>query len=233
MAWAQDIIVVDSFSTDETLAILAGFKNVRVYQRTFDNHANQWNYALQETAIQTEWVLALDSDYILTDECINEIKKIDPLQDYSGYRISFRYCVFGKPLRGSLYPAVTVLFRTISANYIQDGHTQRVQIEGKIGSMDAFILHDDRKPLSRWLKEQKKYMTLEANIIFNTPVNKLNWPDKARKLLIIAPPLTFFYCVFIKKGFLDGWAGFYYAMQRTITEMILSIELIKLLVKKN
>ena len=49
IAWAKDIVVVDSGSTDGTLAVLAKFPNVRVFNRRFDTHANQWRYAVEET----------------------------------------------------------------------------------------------------------------------------------------------------------------------------------------
>ena len=59
LSWAGDVVVVDSFSTDETGAILARFPNVRVFQRAFDTHAQQWNFALGETGIATPWIVAL------------------------------------------------------------------------------------------------------------------------------------------------------------------------------
>src|SRR4029079_8546941 len=74
LSWARDIVVVDSFSDDETLDIARSFSNVRVYQRRFDGHEQQWNFGLQETGIETDWVLALDADYVLTDELVNELQ---------------------------------------------------------------------------------------------------------------------------------------------------------------
>ena len=64
LSWARDVVVVDSFSDDETLEIAASFPNVRVVQRVFDSHRNQWEFGLRETEIQTPWVLALDADYV-------------------------------------------------------------------------------------------------------------------------------------------------------------------------
>src|SRR5436853_2457479 len=60
LRWARDIVVVDSFSDDETVEIAGSFPHVRVFQRKFDNHGAQWNFGLSETGIATEWVLALD-----------------------------------------------------------------------------------------------------------------------------------------------------------------------------
>src|SRR5215211_8720986 len=75
LRWAGEVVVVDSFSTDQTTAIAASFPNVRVVQRVFDCHRNQWEFGLRETRIETEWVLALDADYIVTNDLKNEIQE--------------------------------------------------------------------------------------------------------------------------------------------------------------
>src|SRR5262249_31194477 len=67
LRWAKDIVVVDSGSTDEPLAMLTEFPNVRVFNRRFDPHATQWRYGVEETQITTDWILRLDADYQLSD----------------------------------------------------------------------------------------------------------------------------------------------------------------------
>ena len=64
LSWAKEIVVVDSFSEDETVEIATSFPQVRVVQRAFDCHRNQWEFGLKETGISTPWVLALDADYV-------------------------------------------------------------------------------------------------------------------------------------------------------------------------
>ena len=66
LTWAEKIVVIDSFSTDETLEILHSYVQVQVFGRKFDTHAKQWNYGLQQ--VKSPWVLSLDADYIITDE---------------------------------------------------------------------------------------------------------------------------------------------------------------------
>lgn len=63
--WAKTIVVIDSYSEDETLKILSDYKQVQLFQRIFDNHTNQWNYGIEK--VTTKWVLSLDADYILSD----------------------------------------------------------------------------------------------------------------------------------------------------------------------
>ena len=157
LSWAKDIVVVDSFSDDDTVAIAKSFPNVRVFQRAFDCHRNQWEFGLKQTRISTPWVLALDADYVLSDALIAELAQLTPDAHTSGYRASFVYCIKGRKLRSGIYPPVTVLYRRETATYLQDGHTQRIALEGAIEDLGAPVFHDDRKSLRRWFSSQSKY----------------------------------------------------------------------------
>ncbi len=227
LSWAKEIVVLDSGSTDRTLDILSGYRNVRVVSRRFDSHANQWNFGLQECGITSEWVLALDADYVLDDECLAGLGKMVNQSGISGCRAHFYFCVNGQPLRGTLYPPVTVLYRRTEAQYIQDGHTQRVKISGVVSDLPGHILHDDRKSLSQWLHAQARYANLEAGVLLQSQWSELSWPRRLRRWHVIMPALMFFYCLVIKRGVLDGWAGLHYAFQRALAESIQSIILIE------
>ena len=93
LAWAQDIVVVDSHSTDGTLEILAEHPRVRVFSRVFTTHAEQWNFGLEQTSIGAEWILALDADYVLSEALIFEIRCLEDRADTGGYQAGFTYCV--------------------------------------------------------------------------------------------------------------------------------------------
>ena len=223
--WAERIVIVDSYSTDNTLEILQSYPQVEVRQRKFDTHTRQWNYGLEQ--IETEWVLSLDADYVLTDELIKEIKQIPDNSVINGYFVYFKYCVFGKPLKASILPPRQALFRRSEAIYIDDGHTQLIEVKGKSDYLKNSILHDDRKPLTRWLWAQDRYMIIEAKKLMEIPKSELSFADKIRRKKIIAPLIIFFYCLILKQGILDGWRGWYYAFQRTLAEILLSIRLIE------
>lgn len=227
LEWARDVVVVDSFSTDGTVEIAKAFDRVRVTQRPFDTHAAQWNFAIHETGISVEWVLALDADYILTRELVTELEILRPELDVAGYRARFTYCVFGRPLRRSLYPPVTILFRRECARYDQDGHTQRVRLTGKTNYLRNIVYHDDRKPLSRWLVSQSAYMSLECAKLLERQKKDLTFADKIRKWRLLSPALTFLYCMIGKGALLDGWPGVFYSIQRSLAELILSMHLLE------
>jgi glycosyltransferase involved in cell wall biosynthesis len=197
LRWARDVVVVDSFSDDQTLDIVSSFPNSRISQRAFDTHMNQWAYALTETNIKSDWVLALDADYVLTPELIEELKALSPPSTVHGYRTRFLYCVNGKQLRGSAYPPATTLYRRANAVYIQDGHTQRIQVPGEVRDLQSPILHDDRKPLARWMQAQCRYMKLEAEKLLFSDSGQLGWADRLRKARLVAPFVMLFYCLFV------------------------------------
>lgn len=232
LSWAKDIVVVDSGSTDATREIAAQHSAVRVFQRLFTTHAEQWNFGVHETGIATDWVLALDADFVLSDELIRELDSMAPDAGAAGYQASFTYCIDGRPLSGAAYPPVVVLFRRALARYTQDGHTQRVQLNGPIGTLAGRILHDDRKSLTHWLSAQSRYMRLEAEKLSQAPPGSLGLADRLRQAIVLAPPAMFFYCYILRGGILDGRAGLFYALQRAASELILSMFLVERMLQR-
>src|SRR5262249_12011662 len=136
-----------SGSTDETIQILQRYKKVNIIHKPFIDFASQCNFGL--TRISSPWVLSLDADYVLSDELVDELAALTPPNNVVGYRVSFIYQIYGRPLRGSLYPPRTVLYRTDRGSYSQEGHAHRVKLNGDIVTLGGVIYHDDRKPLAR------------------------------------------------------------------------------------
>jgi len=224
LAWARQILVIDSFSDDRSLEICEGFDNVKVIQRAFDSAAGQGNFGLAQ--VETDWALSLDSDYIVPAAFVDELEQLEVHEQVTGYFASFRYAVFGTLLRGTLYPPRQVLYRKANASYFDDGHTQRVRTEGLTRGLENPLIHDDRKPLSRWFQSQLRYARLEADKLSSTPPDELGRADRLRKWIFPAPPLVLLYALFFKGAILDGWPGWYYALQRCTAELILSLTLL-------
>jgi len=225
LSWAESILLIDSGSTDRTIEYArAGYPNVRVVEREFDSFANQCNFGLSQ--IESEWVLSLDADYIVTPELSAEIAALNPPTDVAGYSVEFRYCVFGRPLRSTVYPARTVLYRRQRARYRDEGHGHRVMIDGKVERLSGKIEHDDRKPFSHWLSSQDNYARIEATHLLSQPLEKLSVQDKLRRAIFFAAPAMFLYLLFWRELILDGWPGWFYVCQRTIAELLLSIRLL-------
>jgi glycosyltransferase involved in cell wall biosynthesis len=224
--WAQRIVIVDSGSTDRTLEILSSTPNVHVVHRVFDTHAQQWNFGL--SLIHSGWVLSMDADYIVTTSLRKEI--LLGLQkarqsSVTGFLIPFRYCVSGKPLRGSVLPPRLALFEARSAVYIDDGHTQLLHFSGKYERLRQPFLHDDRKSLCRWLWAQNRYLDLEADKLLTMPECELSFADRVRKRYVFAPFAVLILCLIWHRGLFDGWRGWFYAFQRLYVEVLLSLML--------
>lgn len=223
LAWAREVVVLDSGSTDETREIAAQFPNVRFEVRPFDDHTTQWNHGVDAT--RTPWVLSLDADYVLGGGFEDELASLDGAAD--AYDAGFRYLIFGQALRGSLYPPRAVLFHKSRCRYVQDGHTQLLEVKGPLGHLKTRIDHDDRKPLTRWIASQDKYALLEAEKLMKAAPGTLRLQDKLRLTGWAAVPASLVYTLLVKGTLLDGWRGWYYALQRVIAEIMLALRLIE------
>ena len=224
LRWARRIVVVDSGSTDGTLDIVSRFAQAEVLHRPFDGFAAQCNFGLEQ--IRTDWVLSLDADYELSEALVRELSELRPSADVAGYRARFVYRVRGRPLRGSLYPPRTVLYRARAARYADEGHGHRVSVDGDVRSLKGIIYHDDRKPLARWFSAQQRYAKLEALHLRQSTPGRLSRSDRIRRTAWPAPFLVFAYVLVVKGCLLDGWPGWYYALQRLLAEVLLNLELI-------
>jgi glycosyltransferase involved in cell wall biosynthesis len=224
LIWAKQIIVVDSGSTDGTIEILQTYGQVGILHRLFTDFADQCNFGV--THVKTPWVLSLDADYELSDSLVTELKSLEPSGTTAGYAARFIYRIYGRPLRASLYPSRTVLYRRVTAKYQNEGHGHRVVVDGLISSLSAPIYHDDRKPLARWFASQQRYAQKEAEYLLSSNRADLGKMDRIRLAAWPAPLLVLVYTLLIKRCALDGWPGWAYALQRTLAETLIALELI-------
>jgi glycosyltransferase involved in cell wall biosynthesis len=222
--WVPRIIVLDSFSTDATCEIARSFPNVVLKQRKFDTHASQWNYGV--SLAEAPWLLALDADFFVPEEFRREVESLKPSDSVVAYAAGFRFLIAGKALRSSIYPPRTVLFKRGSCQYIDEGHTQVLKANGEVILLQSRLDHDDRKPLSRWVVSQDAYARLEARHLLLADREKLKREDQLRLGIFYAPPIMFFYLLFVRGLILDGWRGWFYVMQRVVAECLLSLRLV-------
>jgi len=223
VSWANKIVVLDSGSTDRTRELATSIPSVQWEEHGFINHAAQWNYAV--SLVETEWILALDADYQVTTEFRKELSVLNP-KGHSAFRALFLYCIASKTLHCSIYPPVVVLYRKGAAKYVQDGHTQRLIVNGKTGELTVPLVHDDRKSFRHWLRGQWRYAKLEAPKLAHLHWCEARWPERLRKLLLIMPILIPLYILIVRGGILDGWRGLRYAGERSLAEFMISGRLV-------
>jgi len=223
LAWAREVIVCDSGSSDATLEIARRFLNVRVVERALDTLADQWTFAVDQA--KTDWVLTLDADYFVPQAFADELSRLDAAAD--GYEASFIYAINGRPLRATLYTPRAVLLRRDRSTFYMDGHTQRVRVDGGVVPLRERIVHDDRKSMRSFLARQRRYMRDEAAKLRTADPRTLNAAARLRRLRVVAPFVVVPYLLFAKGLVLDGRAGLRYVLERFLAEAILSIALFR------
>jgi len=221
LRWAREVVVVDSMSDDDTVAIARSFANVRVVQRPFDAHAAQWRFGVAQ--VRTPWVLTLDADYFVPDDAVREIAALAPPPDVAGYVARFRYAVDGRPLRATLYTPRPVLLRAGAFEIWQDGHTQRTRVAGRTETLREPFVHDDRKPWHRFVERQRAYARAEAAKLRGE--HAPNFAARLRKLRSVAPFAVLAHTLFVKGLILDGRVGWQYAKERFVAEWLIAREL--------
>lgn len=220
LGWAKRIVIVDSGSTDASKALATTFPNVAWFERPFDSHANQWSYALFETAIDTPFVLALDADMEVPPDLRDEIASLVARDDNAGALIPFSYQVQGVPLWGSLCPPQVRLLRRDCVEVLDAGHTQAFRVRGAVRRCRACLVHDDRKSLDRWVSAQLRYSAIEAARLAVTG-RRGNLKDHLRRRLPAWPMLVGFLAYVRAGGPWYGAAARRYALERLIYEAML------------
>jgi hypothetical protein len=218
LAWAPRIVVVDSGSSDRTAEIARSFGNVAWFVREFDSHASQWFYAVHQTAIDTPHVLALDADMRPAHGFAQELAGFLERDGLAGL-VPFEYRAHGRALLGSVYPPQARVFAKDAIRIEQCGHTQAFTADTPLYRFRAKLIHEDRKPFSRWVANQLKYAALEAERIRTAPASSLR--DRLRRSGF-SPAILGAYAYLRAGGPLAGHAARAYAQERMVFESLLA-----------
>lgn len=241
VAFADDIVVLDSYSSDQTVA-LAEAKGARVVQRKFDNWAAHQNWAMQNIEFKNEWVFYLDADERMTPELQKDILGIadNPGETRHGYFCGRTNYFMGRTIT-HCYPPVPIM-RFFQPKYIR--YERLVNpiaiIDGETGYLKSRFLHYNfSKGLTEWVDKHNKYSLAEAKeglkaLREQDPDVSLFSKDHALKRVALKnlalrlpgrPFLKFVYLYFFKLGFLDGRAGFTYCVLQAIYEYLIDLKM--------
>ena len=165
VAWSDDVLVVDSFSTDRTVE-LARSRGARVLQNRFEDFARQRNFGLREGKLKHDWVLHLDADEVVTPELQAELQALANRAEHDAYRVASKMMFQGRWLkRSGMYPSYQVRFgRRDRLKFQQVGHGQRESLAtGSVGTLREPLLHHSfSKGLADWIERHNRYSTAEA-----------------------------------------------------------------------
>ena len=196
VSFANQIVIVDSFSEDKTVAIALKYK-CEIIKRKFDNFSNQKNEAIKHA--KGDWILFLDADERVTErlklELLDTIKK----SKHEAYKIRFPHFYMNR----FLYHTENKVVRLVKNNtvYFEGLVHEKLIHKGTVGILKNFMLHYTYKGLFHYIKKKDSYAWFQATM--ESEKNK-----KATYFhLIFKPFYRFFHTYVIRRGFLDGIPG--------------------------
>lgn len=225
---ADQVFVVDSFSTDRTVEIAKSY-GAEVCQHPFEHWAAQRNWALDNLPIQTSWVLFLDADERVTAELAHEIAQILPqtASDVAGFYINRRFIFLGRWLRhGGYYPNwVLRLVRPELTRVIPAGDREYFQVSGDVRYLKHCLIHEDLRGLDFWISKHNRISRMAAlkaiSVNDETTHEKFGelegrWRVWVRDHIVerlpafLQPFIFFSYRYVFRLGILDGKEGLIY-----------------------
>ena len=176
--WCDDIVVYDSYSTDRTIE-LAKAAGARVFQRSFDNYANQRNAALTQVEYKHSWLLMLDADEQATPELVQEIHDIAKNKEISIslYHVRRKDMFFGKWLRHSSgYPTWFGRFFRVGKVRVEREINEEYHTDGTVGHLKTHYIHYPfNKGVAFWFERHNRYSSMEAASLLQDVRMPLEW----------------------------------------------------------
>jgi glycosyltransferase involved in cell wall biosynthesis len=219
--FADEILLVDSGSTDGTLALAERY-GARIVHQDWLGFGQQKQFAV--TTARHDWVLCLDSDERVTPELAAAIQQEMLAPRYSAYRFARRNRFLGRWLtHGEGYPDLSLrLFHRAHASWSRDDVHETVITAKETGRLAGDLLHDSADDLATYLAKQNRYSTLHAHMLYRQG-RRANYLQ-----LFTHPAWRFLKFYFFKRGFLDGGPGFAHVAigcHNTFTKYLKLIEL--------
>lgn len=229
VAISDDVHVVDSFSTDDTLDICRRF-GASVRQRAFKNYADQRNWAISNLPLKHEWQIHIDADEELSTQLLEEVARIDFSDTpFDGFLIGRKIVFLGRTLRfgGIAWTWHYRLFRKGFGRCEQRLYDQHFVPEGKVGTLDAYMLDHQEQSLALWTHSHNRWSDMEAVEVASeeaqkegqvsarftgTPIHRKRY-FKSRYYRLPLFWRVFAYLAYryvIRLGFLDGYRGLVY-----------------------
>lgn len=228
-AIAQQIVVVDCHSTDSTKIIACEY-NAIYLNKTWINHAEQFNWALSQLK-DANWILRIDADEVLTPELSSQITtKLSLLpSDVNGVYLNRRIKFLGTPIKyGGIFPIkVLRLFRYGHGKCENRWMDEHIIVNGSVSYFSGELVDDNLNSLTWWISKHNRYASLEAIEMLNLEHGFMHATQRVESQLSGIPyskrwiknnvysklpcgiraSMYFFYRYFVRLGFLDGYRG--------------------------
>lgn len=200
--FADEIIVVDSYSTDDTISILQKFPKVKVLQRKFDNFSAQKNFAISQA--NNDWILFFDADEEISPKLAEEIQQTIRDTTYDAFMVKRALQFMGKRIKYSGFQTdwVVRVFRKGKGTYNGNLVHETIDIAGETGKLKNSVPHHTYKSFDDYTGKLHKYSALQAQMLY----------DKKKKPtlyhFLFRPWYRFWHQYLLRLGFLDGKEGF-------------------------
>lgn len=239
--WARQVLVLDSFSTDRTLEVAAGY-DCQCFRKAFAGYSAQRNYALRSLPIAAEWVMFVDADEWLPEELKAEIAvRLAAVPAESGLMLRRRFIWNGRWIRHGYYQTwILRLFRHARGRCEERGVNEHIVVDGPVGYLRAPLVHESHKGIGEWIDKHNRYAALEARelIVRRDPAGLAGQPRTKRWLIrqvwermppLWRAPLYFCWRYFVLGGFLDGAEGFsYHLLQALWFRLLIDLKYLEL-----
>jgi len=242
VAWADDIVVLDSHSTDRTVEI-AEAHGARVVKRVFDDFATHKNWAIDTIAFRNPWLLIVDADEKGSAALAREIMARTRAEPHNGYFVPILVHMWNRPIRCH-YPVYNLrLIRLGKARYERRIVHEHMIVEGTTGYLKNHLLNADDKGIERYIDRHNTYSSFEAvetyrllhgladegkiegSVWRRGPARNRVLKNFAYRHLPARALFVFLWFYVVKRGFLDGRAGFRYCLLRLFYEYEVSLKL--------
>jgi glycosyltransferase involved in cell wall biosynthesis len=241
LGWSDDVIVIDSYSTDCTEAICRE-RGIKFTQHAFEGFGSQRQWALNTLSIAHDWVLILDADERVPEGLAHEISEVlSCIPDTVGaFRVRRDFHFWGRWLRhSSLYPTWVVrLVHKRRVRYVDCGHAETQRVNGEIRDLRNDLIDENLKGIDEWFARQNRYARQEADyelaeerkgwisrellasdpLIRRAALKRLAWRIPGRGLVY------FLYSYLWRRGFLDGRDGFVFCLMRSLYQSMIAIK---------
>lgn len=243
LAWADEVIVVDSYSKDETIELVRETRSdARVFQNVFKDFGQQRNFAIERTEPRNDWILFLDADERCTPALAKEIEEKIRESQNVGYYLCCRNFFFGRWIkRCTLYPSWQLrLLKQGEVRFSKEGHGQREVTTGLLGYIRTPYDHYGFSGgIHHWIARHNNYSSNEVELIHRLRAEPLNLGDlfrgaiSRRRMLkrlasrtnLLRPWARFSYLYFLRLGFLDGGTGLLFCLLRLSHEIHITVKL--------
>jgi glycosyltransferase involved in cell wall biosynthesis len=214
--WCDEIVVVDSGSTDKTIEICEKY-NCRIYKKEFNGYGEQKRYAV--SLANNDWILSIDADEVVSDKLCDEIKNIfdDNEIKFNGFFLPRSLIFLGKHFKYGRESKEYYLrlFNKNCGNFSSDKVHEKVKLNGNTQKLNGTLYHYSYVTIEQYFNKFNSYTTNAAQVLFDEG-------NKGRSVvsIVLGFPVYFFKNYFIYRNFLNGMQGFLWALFSSLYPVI-------------